>query len=163
LGKIVLVPFRLQFKSYDLVPNKPDKTTVAINPLDRGGKTVFLPIGADIPNTKFKTESFKKIEQPGKDGVTKDVSELTVVNKETGAKVVLPIGQIVDSPDSYAVFRYKWVQPGGQATADFSRARQQTFTLPPEVDKSYKLLEIRGQDAEIELPDGTKKILTTPR
>jgi hypothetical protein len=163
LGKIVFIPFRLQFKSYDLVPNQPQKTTVAINPMDRGGKTVFLQIGADIPNTKFKTESFKKIELPGKDGTTKDASELTVVNKETGAKVVLPLGQVVDSPDSFAVFRYKWLQPGGQVTPDFSKARGQTFTLPPEVEKIYKLIEIRGQDAEIELPDGTKKILTSPR
>jgi len=163
LVKIVYIPFRLQFKSYDVVPNQPQKTTVAINPVDRGGKTVFLQIGADIPNTKFKTESFKQIEAPGKDGTTKDASELTVVNKETGAKVVLPIGQVVDSPDSYAVFRYKWLQPGGQPTADFSKARGQTFTLPPEVEKIFKLIEIRGQDAEIELPDGTKKLLTSPR
>jgi hypothetical protein len=163
LVKIVYIPFRLRFMSYDEDPKKPDETTVQINTVDRGNKTLYLKIGADIPNTKFKIDSFKKLEIPGPDGTKKDATELTVVNKETGAKVVLPLGQVVDSPDSYAVFRYKWMQPGGKPTEDFPKARGQTFTLPPEPEKTYKLIEIRGQDADIELPDGAKKILTAPR
>jgi hypothetical protein len=162
LVKIVYIPFRLRFMSYDINPKKKEDITVQINTVDRGNKTLFLTIGADIPNTKFKIDSFNQNEVPGKDGTKKDASELTVVNKETGVKVVLPLGQVVDSPDSYAILRYKWVQPGGKPTEDFSKARGQTFTLPPELDKTYKLLEIRGQDAEIELPGGEKKILTSP-
>jgi len=160
LAKIVYIPFRLRFMSADINPKNKKDVTVQINTVDLQNKTLFLPIGADIPRTKFKIVAYEEKTVPGQDGTTKDASELTVMNKETGAKVVLPRGQVVDSPDSYAIFRYKWVQPGGTETPPISKARSQTFTLPPEPDKTYKLLEIQGQTAEIELPDGTKKTLT---
>jgi len=67
----------------------------------------------------------------------------------------------VDSPDSYAIFRYKWAKPPEKkGTPDFSKRRGETFTLTPETDKIYKVIEIRGQEATVEFPDGTKKILT---
>jgi len=160
LVKIRLIPFRLRFMSSDLDLKKPENSMVQINTVDVGGRTHFVKLGDDIPKTKYKVESFKKIEVPGKDGTKKDASEVTVENKETGAKVILPLGQIVDSPDSYGVFGYKWVQPGKEGTADFSKARGQTFTLPPEPDKTYTLVEIVGKSAVITLPDGTKKTLT---
>ena len=164
LVRIVYVPFRLQLMSYDLDPRNPAKTTVAINTIDRGKRTQFLEIGQDIAGTNFKVESFKQKEVPGADGTTRDASEVTVINKETGEKVVVPLKQIVDSPDSYGIFRYKWVKPGstGKPTPDFPKRRSETFSLPPDADKTYKLIEIKGRDAVIELPDGTKKILTAP-
>ena len=166
LTRVVYVPFRLKLMSYDLPDKvkKPSDITVQINTRDRGNKTQFLPVGDDIPGTKFKIESFEKKEAPGTDGTTTDVSEVTVVNKETGDKVVLPLKKEVDSPDSYGIFRYKWVKPGptGKPTPDFPKRRSETFSLPPDADKIYKLIEIKGRDAVIELPDGTKKILTAP-
>jgi hypothetical protein len=164
LARVVYVPFRLRVMSID-VPvrmTKPADITVGINTVDRGGKTYFKAIGEDIPGTKFKIDSYEKKEAAGRDGTTIDASEITVINKETGAKVVLPLLQIVDSPDSYGIFHYKWVQPGGKKTDDFPKRRGETFALPPEPDKTFKLLEIKGQDAELQLPDGTKKILTAP-
>ena len=165
LVRVVYIPFRLRLMSYDLPskdgkPKKPSDTTVQINTIDRGNRTLFLPVGEDIPGTKFKTESFQQKEVPDKDGTTKDVSELTIVNKETGEKVVLPLKTIVDSPDSHAIFRYKWVKPGGQPTPDFSKRRTETFGLLPEPDKVFKVTEIKGQEVTIELPGGTKKTLT---
>jgi len=164
LLKIVYVPFRLKFMSYDINPRKPTDITVAINTVDRGGKTYFKVIGDDIPGTNFKIDSFQPKEVPGADGTKNDASEVTIINNQTGDKVVLPLKQIVDSPDSYGIFRYKWVKPGpgGQKTPDFPKRRGDTFTLPPETDKIYKLEKIQGQDAIIELPDGTKKTLTAP-
>lgn len=167
LVKIEYIPFRLRMMSYDLPaaggrPKKPSDTTVQMNTIDRGNKTYFLPVGDDIPGTKFKIESFQQKEIPAEQGTTKDVSEVTIINKETGAKVVLPLKQIVDSPDSFGIFRYKWVKPGGQATPDFSKRRNDTFTLSPESDKNYKLIEIKDRTAIVEMPDGKKKSLTAP-
>jgi hypothetical protein len=167
LVKIVYIPFRLRVMSIDVpVParlKKPSDVTVQINTIDLRNKTWFLPVGDDIPGTKFKVESYEQKEIPDKDGTKKDVSEVTIKNKETGAKIVLPLLQIVDSPDSYAIFRYNWSVPGGQKIPDFPKRRNETFALPPENDKTYKVIEIKGQETTIELPDGTKKILTAPR
>ena len=162
LVRVVYVPFRLRVMSID-VPvkvNKPSDVTVAINTIDRGSKTHFLEIGKDIPGTNFKVDSYEPKEAPGADGTKVDVSEVTVLNKETSEKVILPLKKIVDSPDSYGIFRYKWIKPGIPPTKDFPKRRGDTFTLPPETDKTYKLEKIQGRDAIIELPDGTKKTLT---
>ena len=70
LAKVVYIPFRLKMQSYDINPRKPLDITVQINAIDRGRKTLFIAVGDDIPGTKFKTESFKKIELPGTDGIS---------------------------------------------------------------------------------------------
>ena len=166
LVRIVDIPFRLRVMAIDVPAkvNKPADVTVQINTIDLRNRTQFIAVGDDIPGTKFKIESYEQKEAPGADGTMVDVSEVTIINKETGEKVVLPLKKIVNSPDSYGIFRYKWVKPGpdGKKTPDFPKRRAETFTLPPETDKTYKLIEIKGRDAVIELPDGTKKILTAP-
>ena len=163
LARVTFVPFRLIFKSYDSPANpaKPSDVTVAINTRDLRGKTHFIPVGEDIPGTVFKVESFQKKEIPGADGTTVDVSETTLLNKETKEKIVLPLKKEVDSPDSYATFRYKWSKPPeNKKTADFTKRRSETFTLEPEKDKTYKVLKIRQTEVDIELPGGAKKPLT---
>ncbi len=163
LAKVVYIPFRLRVMSID-VPvkiSKPSDVTVQINTIDLKNRTQYVVVGDDIPGTKFKIDSYEHKEIPDKDGTKKDVSEVTIINKETGAKTVLPLLQVVDSPDSYAVFRYKWVQPGGQATPDFSKRRAESFALPPEPDKTFKVEEIKGRDVIVTLPSGAKKTLTS--
>ncbi len=162
LAKVVYIPFRLRVMSIDVPPkiNKPSDVTVQINTIDLKNRTQYVVVGDDIPGTKFKIESYEHKEVPDKDGTKKDVSEVTISNKETGAKTVLPLLQVVDSPDSYAVFRYKWVQPGGQSTPEFSKRRGDSFALPPEPDKTFKVDEIKGREATITLPSGVKKTLT---
>ena len=162
LARIHYVRFRLKFMSYDINPKNKDDVTVAVNTVDLRGKTHFLKVGEDVPGTRFKVESFKMKEVDGADGTKNDVSEATVKNKESGESVVLPLKREVDSPDSYGIFHYKWVKPGGQKTPDFPKRRGETFTLEPDKDKVYKLIEIKGPDAVLELPDGSKKILTAP-
>ena len=163
LVKVTFIPFRLILKSYDAPPNptKPGDVTVAVNTMDLRGRTHFVAVGEDIPGTVFKVESFQKKEIPGADGTTADVSEATLLNKETKEKIVLPLKKVVDSPDSYATFRYKWSKPPeNKKTPDFTKRRSETFTLEPEKDKTYKVLKIRATEVDIELPDGTKKTLT---
>ena len=162
LVKVVYIAFRLRVMSIDVPPKvkKPSDVTVQINTIDLKNRTMFVAVGEDIPGTKFKIDSFQQKEIDGADGTKKDVSETTIINKETGEKVVLPFRQIVDSPDSYGIFQYKWFKPGGKKPDPFPKRRGDTFTLPPDTDKIYKVIEIKGQEATIELPDGTKKILT---
>lgn len=164
LARIQYITFRLKFMSYDIDPKNKNDITVFINTLDLRGKTHVLKVGEDIPGTRFKVEAFTPKEIDGADGTKVDVSEATVKNKETGDLVVLPLKKEVNSPDSYGIFRYKWVKPGpsGKATPDFPKRRGETFNLEPEKDKVYKVIEIKGKNLLLELPDGTKKTLTAP-
>lgn len=162
LKDVVNIPFRLRFMSYDINPKKPQDITVGINTVDRGGRTYFLPVKgpnpaeSDIPGTKFRVEKFEKKEAPGADGTTNDVSELTVLNKESGALLVLPLNKIVDSPDSYVILTYDWVL---QKIDKINKQKGQTFNIPPETDKVYKVIDIRTDEVDIQLPSGEKRTL----
>ena len=159
LVKVVSIPFRLRFMSYDINPRNAKDITVGINTVDRGGRTHFKQIGEDIPTTKFKVEKFEKKEAPGADGTVNDVSELTVLNKDNGELLVLPLNRVVDSPDSYVVLQYAWVAAGGQPTPEINKQKGQTFTIPPENDKTYKVIDIKPEAVEIQLPSGEKRTL----
>jgi hypothetical protein len=159
LKEVVNVPFRLRFMSYDVNKNDPKDVTVFINPIDRGNRTQVLQLGQDIAGTKFKTESFVAKEGPGADGTKVDVSEVTVVNKDSGEKIVLPLNKVVDSPESYVVIEYLWVAPGGTKTPDIKKQKRQKFNIPPEADKAYTVLDIRPAEVDIELPSGQKLTL----
>ena len=159
LKDVVNIPFRLRFMTYDVNPRKADDITVSINTLDRGGRTLFLQLNQDIPQTKFKTVSFEKKEAPGLDGTKKDVSELTIINKESGEKLILPLNKVVDSPESYAVISYRWIKPGEQGTPDMNKQKGHTFNIPPENDKVYKVVDIRPDEVDIQLPSNQKLTL----
>ena len=123
--------------------------------------TSSLRIGADIQGTPFKVDSFEHKETTGPDGATKDVSEVTVINKETGEKMVWPLEKWPDH--SSATFHYKWVQPGGQPAPDFTTQIDRTFTLPPKRDTTYKVIAITDREVVIEVPDMTRKTLMVPK
>jgi hypothetical protein len=159
LVQVVNIPFRLRFMSYDINPRNPADITVGINTVDRGGRTHFKAIGEDIPGTKFKVEKFEKKEAPGADGTKTDVSILTVYNKEKDERLDLPLNRMVDSPDSYVVLHYGWAPAGGQPVPDINKQKGGTFTIPPETDKTYKVLDIKQDEVEIELPSKEKRIL----
>jgi hypothetical protein len=161
LVKVVNIPFRLRFMSYDINPKNPKDVTVGINTVDRGGRTHFKLIGEDIPGTKFKVEKFEKKEAPGNDGTTNDVSELTVLNKENREPLVLQLNKVVDSPDSYVVIHYGWAPFGGQPVPDINKQKGGKFTIPPEDAKEYKVIDIRPTEVDIELPSGEKRTLRT--
>ena len=163
LTQIVIRPYRMMFMGHDFNPNKPNGTTFQINTIDRGNRTYFLKLGDKIPDTKFKVTAFKPMEIPDRQGTNKDASELTVTDGATDRKAVLPFREVVDSPDRQAVFKYNWIEPGGKETPPFVVRPGGSFTLPPDRTKTCKLIRIEGQDAVIELPDGTRKILVIPK
>jgi hypothetical protein len=151
LVRIHKVPFRLIFRAYDYNA-KTKACTIQINPIDRGGRTVFVDLGQEVPNTGWKFESFEL-----KDTGDKDVSVANMVNMKTGQKLALVNNVMGDSPESFAVFTYKWVAPGGQPTKDFFKRKDETFVLDPEPDKNYKVIDIREKEVDVQLPSGEKK------
>jgi hypothetical protein len=132
---------------------------VQINTLDLNNRTQFIPLGEDIKGTKYKTEKFEKKTIKGPDGLDIDASELTVINKETGTVITLPIGKVVDSPESYIVLRYLWFPAGGQEIPPMNKQKGQTFTIPPNDKEVYKVIDIRPEEVDIQLPSGQKYTL----
>lgn len=149
----IKLPFRLKFQAYDGDPKKdaPEKMTFQINTLDLRQPTEFLKIGDIVANTKFKIQSFKfnEVENPST-GVTTDVSELTLVNIETGEPVTLILNKIVDSPNQFGEFEYRWNKKNGEAGQKITVAKLKEFVLQPEVQVFYKLLDLTEQKAVIQ-------------
>jgi len=141
---IVSIPFRLKFMSYDINPRKPTDITAQINAIDRNRRTSFVAVGSDIPDTTFTVEKLEKKEAKDKDGIITDTSVLTIVNKVTKKTIPLPLGQIVDSPESYVVLRYLWVKPGDAPTPDMKLRKDDTFKLAGEENVTYKVVDIKA-------------------
>jgi hypothetical protein len=163
LKQFIQVPFRLIFSSYDGDPkkDKPEKMEFGINTVDLRQPTEFLKIGQTVPNTKFKLEKFEyKQKLNDKTGEQDDVSELTLMNTETGDSIVLILTKVTNSPDVYALFDYQWPHP----RQDIRVKKLQEFALKPKVDERYKLVDVKETEAVIQLPDGQKyTVLRDPR
>ncbi len=158
LKRFEKVPFRLVFKAYDGEPKKTkdySKFSFQIDTLDRKQPSEFLNLGQMVPNTKFKLEKFefKERKNPSTDEMD-DVSELTLVDTITGAKIVLIYTKVTDSPDVYANIEYEW--PATEPPKMIRVKKLQEFVLKPEVDDThhYQLLDISEDEAQIKLPDG---------
>jgi len=145
LVQFISRPFRLLFNAYDGNPAKPQDMTFQINTVDVNQPTQFKKIGEQIDNTKFKVMKFelKNATDPST-GTEKDVSELTVQNTETGVNVVLVMEQTVNSPDSFAKFRF--LLDG----SEFAVKKDQNFSLKAQPDRQYKLVDINEAKALIE-------------
>lgn len=154
LKQFIQVPFRLKFNAYDGDPKKvtPDKMTFQVDTIDLRQPTEFLKLGDMVPKTKYKLEKFdfKEVMNP-KTEAMQDVSELTVVNTETGDAVVLTLAKVTNSPNNFALFDYQWPPP-----MDIQVQRIQEFVLKPETDKRYKLIDTNQNEAVIQLPSGEK-------
>jgi hypothetical protein len=142
-------PFRLLFNAYDGDIKKPETMTFQINTVDVQQPSQFVKIGDIINGTKFKVISFayKDVPNPAT-GITRDVSELTVQNTETGDNVALVLETVVNSPDSYALFNYLW------ANKQFQVKLHKEFVLLPEASLRYKLVDIAEDWALIQTPTG---------
>ena len=151
LVRIHKVPFRLLFRAYDYDP-RTRKCTIQINPIDRGGRTVFVEMGAEVPGTKWKFETFVL-----NDKGDKDESIANMINTESGQKLALVYNVQGNSPESYLEFAYRWVAVGGQPTKNFTKRKDETFTLDPEPEKNYKVIDIREKEVDVLLPTGEKK------
>ena len=149
LAQYIKQPFRLLFNAYDGDVKKADSLTFQINTVDIRQPSQFVKIGDVIAGTKFKVIKFefKEVMNPSTQ-VNSDVSELTVQNAETGDNVVLVMEKIVDSPDSYALFRYLW------NNTQFEVKKNKEFVLLPETTLRYKLIDIKEGEALIQTPTG---------
>ncbi len=145
LARAIQQPFRLLFNAYDGDPTKPDTLTFQINTVDVKQPSQFLKLNDPIAGTKFKIIKFEaKKMLNSSTGVNQDVSELTVENNETHEDVVLVLEKIVNSPDSYALFKYLF------DGTEFAVKKNKTFSLKQEPDVVYKLVDINDSQAVIE-------------
>ena len=160
LNRIETIPFRLTFMSANVDPKNPKHTRMQINMLDLRMPSQYVPLGADIAGTHFTVLKYEEKFEPGLDGTTRDVSELTILNKKSGEKVVLPKGVIVDSPESHAVIDYFWApasagsRSDAKPTAVFHRRKDETFSIPPVTSDSYSVTALRAGEVDILLPSG---------
>ena len=157
LIRIHTVPFRLLFRTHDYNATT-KQCTIQINPVDRGGRTVFVELGQVVANTDWKFESFEL-----KDKGDKDESIANMVNVKNGQKLPLVLNVLGNSPESFAVFSYRWVAVGGESTKDFLKRKDDDFTLDPEKDKTYKVIKIDKDSVDVLMPSGkTKTFVVTP-
>ena len=131
-------PFRLVFASRA-------GDTFTINSSDLKEPTQFLKLGDTIAGTRFRLVDFveKSATNPATGGQD-DVSELTLENQETADRLVLVKEKIMISPESVAHFVYTWAQ-----RREFSVKKDQEFSLPPQQEIRYKLVDVQPDKAVI--------------
>jgi hypothetical protein len=130
-------PFRLVFASWV-------DDTFAINTSDLKEPTQFLKIGDSIRGTKFKIVKFTEKHDTNKYGTRVDVSELTLENRETQEQLSLVKEKIMISPESVANFVYEWGE-----RKEFAVKKDQEFSLKPEEQIRYKLIDVQPGKAVI--------------
>lgn len=130
-------PFRLVFASRT-------GDTFGINTSDLKEPTQFLKVGDVIRGTKFKIMDFLEKSEPNQYGTDVDVSELTLEHEETNARVSLVKEKIMISPESVANFVYAFSE-----RREFAVKKDQEFSLPPETDIRYKLVDVQPDKAVV--------------
>jgi hypothetical protein len=130
-------PFRLVFASWV-------EETFAINTSDLKEPTQFLKIGDPIRGTKFKIVKFAEKFDVNKYGTRIDVSELILENQETHEQLALVKEKIMISPESVANFVYSWGE-----VREFAVKKGQEFSLKPEEQIKYKLVDVQPGQAVI--------------
>ena len=129
--------FRLVFASWV-------DDTFALNTSDLKEPTQFLKIGDSIRGTKFKLLKFTEKYEPNKYGTNVDLSELTLENQETHEQMSLVKEKIMISPESVANFVYTWGE-----RREFAVKKDQEFSLKPEEQIKYKLIDVQPAKAVI--------------
>lgn len=138
LRKFIAVPFRLIFTG---TPD--DGQTFTVNTKDLKSRTQFLELGQSIQGAPYKLLSYEKKSVTEND-IEKDVSELTIENTETGEKIVLVANREANDPTSFGEFVYLY------DGAEIRVKKDDEFSLSPETDVKYKLIDISDNEAVIE-------------
>ncbi|MBN8709146.1 MAG: hypothetical protein J0I10_07180 [Verrucomicrobia bacterium] len=137
LAKFISKPFRLKFTG------TPDEgQTFTINAIDGKSRTQFLQLGQMIEGTPYKLLSYKP-NKITRDEMEVDVSELTIENTETNQKLVLIVRKEANDPTSFGEFLYLY------DNSRFTVKKDDEFTLTPQSDKKYKLIDISRSEALI--------------
>jgi len=137
LKRFISKPFRLRFTG------TPDEGhTFTINTIDRKKATLFLELGQSIEGTPYKVLSYEK-KSVNQHDMDVDTSELTIENTATGQKIVLVANKEANDPTSFAEFYYIF------DNGTFTVKKDDDFTLAPEPDRKYKLIDISEGEAVI--------------
>jgi hypothetical protein len=130
-------PFRLIFSSWV-------DDTFAINTIDLKQPTQFMRVGDTIKGTRFKVAKFQEKYQENKYGTKIDVSELTLDQLETHQQLTLVKEKVAMSPEAVATFVYTW-----GPRQEFQVRKDQEFSLNPQEQIKYKLIEVEPAKAVI--------------
>lgn len=142
--------FKLKLRSFaqeafPLIFSSSVSDTYAINNVDSSKPTQFLQIGEMVAGTKYKLTGYTEKYETDKYGTNIDVSELALEQIETHDEVTLVKEKRATSPESVANFLYTW----GGAEQTFSVKKDQEFSLKPEEEIKYKLLDVQPDKAII--------------
>ena len=136
-------PFRLKFSSWN-----PSTETFEINAIDLKEPTQYLKIGDTISGTHFKLIKFtEKHTTNAATGGENDVSELLIEHTENHSQLTLVLQQVATSPESIATFTYSW--PASGTPEEIRVRKEQEFSLKPQEDIKYKLLDVTPTKAVI--------------
>ena len=153
LKRFVRVPFHLRFESKNA-----DKFFIN-NTADEEAPTQVKKLGETVVLGKYRFKLLNYREKyDTSQGFKKDLSELTLVNVDTNQQVVLPKGEDVDSPTTYAVLDYVWT-----GLKEFAVQRDGEFTLAPENNVKYKVVELTDTDVRVLKTDENKEIHLRPQ
>ena len=155
LKRFVRVPFRMRFESKNNDQFFLNETDNDEAPTQRKKLSETVRLG----KYNFRLTSYKE-KYDTSQGFKKDLSELTLTNVDTGQTVVLPKGEDVDSPTTYAVLDYVWM-----GLKEFAVQRDGEFTLAPENNVKYKVVELSDTDVKVIKTDENKELhlRTQPR
>lgn len=138
LKEFIQIPFRLKFSG------SPDSgETFTINTRDLQGATKFVKLGDMIEGSDYKVTSYEP-KTRDKNGFQLDVSELTIENQATAEKILLVYDEEINYPTGFALFSYLW------DGSEFKVKRNEMFSVPPEPDVKYKLIDISETEAVIQ-------------
>ncbi len=148
LKRFVHVPFHLRFDARN------GDTFIVNNTDDEEAPSQFVKLNQTVRLGKFKFKVTKFEEKyDTSHGFKKDISELTLSNTDTGQTVVLPKQEEVDSPTTYAVLDYVWM-----GLKEFAVQRDGEFTLAPENNVKYKVVELSDTDVKVIKVDENKEL-----
>ena len=136
LAKYIQIPFRLIFKVRD-------GDVMQINTVDLRQPSQFLKVGDRIAGTNFEITKLEKKDGVDSLGTKIDVSEATIRNVDTKSEIILVLGVIANSPDTYALFKYLY------DGSEFKVKRDGEFQLKPDDKTTYKLIDINNNEAVI--------------
>lgn len=147
LRSLVQEPFRLVFASWV-------DGTFALNTNDLQEPTQFLKIGDSIRGTKFTLVRFAEKYDVNKYGTRIDVSELTLENRETREEATLVKERAMISPEPVANFVYAW-----RVRQEFAVKKGQEFSLKPDEQVKYKLVDVQPAKAVIVNTQKTNELI----
>lgn len=133
-------PFHLIFSSRM-------EDTFGLNTIDYSQPTQFLKVGDTIAGTRFRIVKFTEKYQPDKYGTNVDVSELLLEHEDTKEQLMLVKEKVAISPESVVAFEYSW--PAGKPPQQLQVRKDQEFSLKPNEEIKYKLIDVQSAKAVI--------------